>query len=267
MLKRILVELQGSLAIGAQAAYAIDLSLRRRAAITGLAAIDFEAAQAVGPVPLGAGESAHELREHRVRASLEARAAAVAALRSATEAVGAPCQIQEVEGCPQTALIEQSRYHDLTVVALPAASPGAVMQLISRGVRPILAVPSTARPVQRVLIAYGGSHEAATALRQFMQLRPWPDALVRVATFAGDEDQARSLLDDAAAYCAAHDCAVETDWIAGDPRLELLAYARGWSADLIVAGNSSRTVILQKILGDTAFELLRQADCPLFLAQ
>lgn len=274
MIKRILVGLDGSAATASQSAYAVDLAQRHGAEITGLAALDLAESERVGPVPLGAGESAHDLREHRLQSALRARSESVAALAAAALAADVACRVLELEGSPRTLLADYSRYHDLIVLPLPAAGdrepggmPGDLMHLIGHGVRPIIAVPAVARPVQRVLIAYSGSAESAKAMKHLVQLAPWPDALYRVATFGRDEEQGRLLLADACAYCAAHGLAVETDFVAAEPRRELLPYTRGWSADMIVAGNSARSLLVQKILGDTALELLRQAECPLFLAQ
>jgi nucleotide-binding universal stress UspA family protein len=274
LLKRILVGLDGSAAAASQGAYAVDLAVRHGAGITGLAAFDLAEAERVGPVPLGAGESAHDLREHRVQAALRERAEAVAALTRAASSANAACRILELDGSPRPLLVDRSRYHDLTVLPLPNAgepeasgTPNELMHLIAQGVRPILAVPARPRPVQRILIAYSGSTESARAMKHLIQLRPWPEAVLRVVTFGRGEEEGRLLLADAAEYCAAQGLKVETDWVAGEPIGELLPYARGWSTDVIVAGNSARNLLVQKILGDTALELLRQSECPLFLAQ
>lgn len=47
----------------------------------------------------------------------------------------------------------------------------------------------------------------------------------------------------------------------------LLAAATLWQADMIVMGNSARSVLLRKVLGDTLVATLRDAQIPLFLAQ
>ena len=43
--------------------------------------------------------------------------------------------------------------------------------------------------------------------------------------------------------------------------------AAKWKADLIVAGNSSKNLLLRKLFGETALKLLRESPLPLYLAQ
>jgi nucleotide-binding universal stress UspA family protein len=40
-----------------------------------------------------------------------------------------------------------------------------------------------------------------------------------------------------------------------------------WQADMIVMGNSARSVLLKKVVGDTLLETLRYTQIPLVLAQ
>ena len=49
--------------------------------------------------------------------------------------------------------------------------------------------------------------------------------------------------------------------------IEGAALAREAKADLIVAGNSSKNLLLRKLFGETALKLLRESPLPLYLAQ
>jgi nucleotide-binding universal stress UspA family protein len=71
----------------------------------------------------------------------------------------------------------------------------------------------------------------------------------------------------AASYFAAHGRQVDTDSVDGDPRKELLPYAQHWQADLIVAGNSAKNLLLRRLFGETALTLLRESPLPLYLTQ
>ena len=53
----------------------------------------------------------------------------------------------------------------------------------------------------------------------------------------------------------------------GSPKHQLLSYAEEWGADLIVAGNSHKNLLLRRIFGETALNLITNADRPLFLGQ
>ncbi len=67
--------------------------------------------------------------------------------------------------------------------------------------------------------------------------------------------------------CRAHGFRVCHQSNPGDPKLLLLAAATLWQADMLVMGNSSRSVLLRKVLGDTLLATLRDTEIPLFLAQ
>ena len=82
-----------------------------------------------------------------------------------------------------------------------------------------------------------------------------------------DATAAQRRLDQSAAYFQAHGRAVGIDHCQGNPERELIPYAQAWSADLIVAGNSSKNLILRRLFGETALRLLRDSPLPLYLAQ
>jgi hypothetical protein len=108
-------------------------------------------------------------------------------------------------------MISLARYHDLmifglrsifeynvSIVDLAIEEPkDTLARLITAGVRPIIAVSDTFRPIQKVLIAYSGSMESAKTMKRFVQMRLWPDAKLKIVTFQSSEDKARRLLHDA----------------------------------------------------------------------
>jgi nucleotide-binding universal stress UspA family protein len=57
------------------------------------------------------------------------------------------------------------------------------------------------------------------------------------------------------------------DFVQGDPVQELVPYAEKWEANLIVAGNSAKNLLLRKLFGETALQLHRASPLPLYLAQ
>ena len=139
-----------------------------------------------------------------------------------------------------------------------------LIQLIAKGVRPILAVAQEHRPVRRVLVAYNGSMESAKAFKRFVQMRLWPDITLKIVCFdkGGEADQ---LLADAAGYCRIHGYETEVEHVDGSPDKVLLQHAASWNADLVVMGSSSRARIFQHLLGDTTLHAVRHATIPLFL--
>ena len=51
------------------------------------------------------------------------------------------------------------------------------------------------------------------------------------------------------------------------PMDPLLPEADSWPADLICVGSGARSLLLRRLFGDTALQLIRNSDRPLFLAQ
>ncbi len=180
-------------------------------------------------------------------------------------------------GDPFEKMISQARYYDLMIFGLrslfdydvvgSAASSDVLTRLVSRGVRPILAVSKEHRPIHRALLAYSGSMESIKAIRRFMQMQLWPDLSVKIVTFEHPPEIAHELLTDAADYCRAFGFEAEVEHVAGSPQELLLQHATDWNADVIVVGNSVKRIWLKKLLGETAMHVIKNANVPLFLSQ
>lgn len=259
---------------------AVDLALRHEATLTGVTVVNTTQLSRVGAVPLGAGAAAAGLREHRVEETRDRVAAAVVEFENACDNVGLLHKVlREERSEPFDYLISQARYHDLTVIGLRGLFEYGVygeahydpadmlVRLVQGGVRPIIASGPLYKPVERVLVAYSGSAQSAKAMRRFVQMRLWPDATVRIVAFGDDHERRQRHLTHAAGYFEAHGVEVERDYRTGDPRRGVIDAAHEWGADLIVMGNSHRTLLARKMLGDTVLETIRHSDVPLFLAQ
>ena len=133
--------------------------------------------------------------------------------------------------------------------------------------RPILAVPEQARSIRRVLVAYSGSLESSKTFKHFVRSGIYREATIRIVCFDDDTSAARRRSQLAAAYVRAHGRDADVDAVGGDPRQKLLPYAETWQADLIVAGNSAKNLLLRKLFGETALSLLRKSQLPLYLSQ
>lgn len=199
---------------------------------------------------------------------------AVAHFENECRAAGVPYQVHRERSEPFSALMDLSRYHDMVVLGLkglfehrlPATDPEALLlQLGTAGVRPILAETSEYRPVSRVLVACNGSADSANALKHFVLMRLWPDAVLKIMTFVHHAEKGRRLVEDASAYCRAHGYKTETHVDPGDPALLLLPTAGLWGADLIVMGSGARSMLVRRALGDMALEAIRHSRIALFL--
>ncbi len=275
MLKRILVGLGGTPYTPFAIARSIELAQQHGAELTGVTVVDVGRLSRIGPVPLGASASAGELREFRLEVAREHVEQATEQFVSACRTAAVPYEVRQEEGDPFEAMASRARYHDLMIFGLKSLfehdvvhDPHDVLiRLVADGVRPLLAISPDLRPIRRVLIAYSGSMESAKTMKWFVQLRLWPESLLRVVTFEHQVDEAEQLVGDAADYCRKHGFEPEEAYVPGSPKHHLLSYAVEWGADLIVAGNSAKNLLLRRTLGETALNLITSADRPLFLAQ
>lgn len=279
MVKRILVGLGGTAFTSVAIRRAVDLAQIHEAHLTGVTVIDVERLRRVGPVPLGAGDAAHELREHRLQVSQQRVMEAISEFESACNSGGVKHSVCQEKGDPFNLMVSRARYHDLVIFGLRSIfdygilgdedyNPSDILcRLLSAGVRPVIAVSEEYRPIRRVLIAYSGSMESAKTMRRFIQLRLWPDVTLRIVTFQHPFDKAEQLCRDAAEYCRFHGVEPEVHHSLGLPAECLLPEAADWGADMIVIGNSARSLLLRKIFGETALHVIRNSDLPLFLCQ
>ncbi len=280
MIGRVMVGLAGTKYADTVTRTAIDVAQRHGAELTGVTAVNIDYLQQTGPVPIGGGQAAKEMRENRVLMTHERMNAAIDGFREGCESAKLNSRVlMEEHEEPFNYLKSQSRYHDLTVLGLkgvfeydvpgmPEEDPSlTLVSLLSGGVRPILAVPREYREVRRVMVAYSGSVESASTLREFLQLRPWKDVELRVVTMGDETERCTNRLGHVEAYCAAHGVAAELVHVPKAPQDHLLEEVEGWGADLLVLGNSARNILLRRMMGETALRVIREAEVPLFLSQ
>ena len=276
-IKRILVGLGTSRTARSVTEHAIDIGKPRGAELVGLAVTDPVRLEWTGPRPMGVGveEQTAELRKSRYERARADIAAAGETFASRCRAAGVMHRVNEETGDPFDVAEDLVRYHDMSVFGLHGLFEhdvvpepvDALERLVSAGVRPVLAVAEEFRPIRRVLVAYSGSIESAKTYKHFVQSGLYADAAVRIVHFGHDEATARRRLEKSAGYFAAHGREVDTDHCAGDATRELVPYADAWKADLIVAGNSAKNLLLRKLFGETALKLLRDSPLPMYLAQ
>ena len=106
-------------------------------------------------------------------------------------------------------------------------------------------------------------------MKRFVQLRLWPEATLRLLHYreaADPMDRYEGLLAQAAEYCLDWGQNIEVDSVVGSPKQRLLEDAGAQEADLIVMGDSARSLFTRQLFGDTALHVIRNADRPLFLS-
>ncbi len=278
MIKKILLGLGGTPYTNVAIQRAVQLAKQFEAEITGVTILDLDRLRGAG---LAQGKAVPEAM-NRVNLVRDRFEEAISAFESTCAAEGIRFQVKKEE--KETSfdlMISLARYHDLMIFGLRSIfqyhisihdlsieePKDTLARLIAAGVRPIIAVSDTFRPIQKVLIAYSGSMESAKAMKRFVQLRLWPEAKLKIVTFQRSEDKAQQLLYDASEYCRAHGFSAQTEYNPGSPKDFLLPFAVYWQADMIVLGNSARNLLVKRLLGETALHIIRNADRPLFLCQ
>lgn len=276
MIKRILVGLAGTIYTPVAIERAVTLAKANDAELTGVTVLDSRRLRSVDQVALTSDEGSPENSDLRVPISADCIEASIQRLEQSCQEAGVQHRVLRESGDAFSHLIDLARYHDLMVFGLRsvfkydflAGDPRSLLiKLVHAGVRPLIAVADEYRRIARVLIAYNGSMESAKAMKQFIQMRLWPDAELKIMTFHTSDSAAYELLCAAEEYCRAHGFKVCHQSNSGDPKLLLLAAANLWQADMIVMGNSVRSVLVRKVLGDTLVATLRDSKIPLFLAQ
>jgi len=275
MLKRILVALSGTPFTPIAVRQGVELAQKHGAYLTGVTVVDIERLKDVGPVPIGGASVAKNLAEHRMAVTQERVEKEIAGFEKACRDASVPYVVDRERGDAFELLLGLWRYHDLTIIGLRGLFEYGVVQnpddyvikLIRRGVRPIIAVSSEDREVNRVLVAYDGSPHSAMPMKRFAQLHLWPDATVRLVCFGFEDEVATPLLIDATAYLRAHGYEPEAQSMPGGAKPGLLAHAQEWGADLVVMGSTFRSRIRKIVMGPTTQEALMHAGMPLFLSQ
>ncbi|MCL4209209.1 MAG: universal stress protein [Phycisphaeraceae bacterium] len=275
MLKRILVGLGGTPYTLAAMQHALDLARRHQAETTGVTVLEASQVADVGPVPLGAGAAAAELREHRVREILAAQDEQIARFHRLFDSANCVARVIRETGDPFEELTSLWRYHDLTILGLQGLfeygvvrdPQDCVVRLIAKGVRPILAVAREHRVIRRVVIAYNGSMGSAKTMKRFIQSRLWDDPEIHIVCFELPEGESRALLHAAQDYCRAHGYEAAIHHVQESPRSGLPPFVERLGADLVVMGSTNRSRLAKLMLGDTAVHMLRHATIPLFLGQ
>ena len=276
MIRRILVGLAGTTFTPVAIQRAVALAKAQGAEVTGVTVIDPHRLRTLAqPAPVGIGHPPQQ-PDRPIAVSSDSIEESIQRLEQSCKDAGVKCRQLRETGDAFTTLIDAARYHDLIVFglgsvlkyALPGDSPhDQLIRLIGAGVRPLIAVSEKYRPISRVLIAYSGSMESAKAMKRFVQMRLWPEAELKVMTFDRSDDRAYEFLLAAEEYCRAHGFRVCHESNPGDPKVLLLPAATLWQADMIVMGNSARSVLVRRVLGDTLLSTLTDTMIPLFLAQ
>lgn len=277
MIRRILLGIGGTPYSRVAIRRAVEIAQKQKAHITAVTVVDEKRLGAVGPVPLGGGTAAAELREHRMEVTREQIEETLDEFKRVCGERGVPITILHEQGVPFQLMIAHARYHDLALFGLRSmfeyqvlgdadVEPAKVLRdLIEGGVRPLIAVDDDYRPLRRVLVAYSGSVQSAESLKAWLRLRLAPEAVLRLLVCEHPPGQAEHFLSDASIYCRAHGVEPELQRRPEDAKGGILAEAEEWDADLVVLGSSARSWLSAMFFETTMLHVVRHVGRPIFV--
>lgn len=189
---------------------------------------------------------------------------------------GVAHEVASVQGVPSREILATALFHDLVVMGMRTffhfetrKGPGdSLEKVLNHSVAPVLAVPeSFGGKLERVLVAFDGSHHAASALHKFAALADPRRVKVTVLTADTKPDLAEDGLRNTVEYLRAHGFqnvkTVHSEMKPHDAIREHIADG----IDLIVAGVHSKKPIRDLFVGSFTRSLIDDGSIPLFLGQ
>ncbi len=283
MIKRIVVALDPDEDTKTAIKYAIRLSRRFDATLTGLAVVDIGNVHAVIGVggygsDVYAMDSVEDLTGDTEKVADELLKAFV---NSAERENLRHDQIKE-QGAAAERIIGQMKYHDLLIAGRdthffynePDKNTDTLAQVVKNGVSPVLVATDLYEEVEKVLIAFDGSAAAARSLKSFVHLLPYGkdveiDLVGIIESKAREEDQAKSeSLDQAERYLRIHNFNYinKLKRQGEKPGTVLLQMQEEMEPNLVVLGAHAVSAIRRATFGSTTHDLITATRKPLFLS-
>jgi nucleotide-binding universal stress UspA family protein len=191
------------------------------------------------------------------------------------QAAGVPGKLAIEAGEVARRICERTRWTDLMVVSLaypPPAQPVARLgwgfrTMIRRCAAPIMAVPGTPSPLERVLLAYDGSPKADEALYIAAYLADRWKAALAVVTVADDGRITRDTLDHAQNYLVSHGVEAAYHLESGPVPEAILKTAEASGSNLVVMGSYGYNPVLEVVLGSAVDQVLRSSQHPTLICR
>jgi nucleotide-binding universal stress UspA family protein len=191
------------------------------------------------------------------------------------EAAGIPGGLVLEVGEVPRRTCERARWTDLVILSLnhpPAPQPMArlgsgLSTIIRRCPRPVLAVPRTATPLARALLAYDGSPKAEEALFVATYLSGrWGIPLVVVTVMEADLPSSETLAR-ARQYLESHGVQATFLEERGPAAGVIAITAEERDCDLIIMGGYGSSPVLEVVLGSAVDEVLRTSRRPMLICR
>lgn len=280
MIKSVLVCTDGSAYGDVASEYAIYLTTKMQAQLSGLHVLDSRMLE--GPLMsdisgwVGAQPFGNQLRQFRELMQEKGEAIMDAFQKRCTEAGVTPNVLIKM-GHPVHVILEEEAKVELVVIGQKGEHAdfigdlmgSAVGQIVRRSIKPCLVTPSEFRPFSKILVAYDGSGHASRALHEAIELSVGMSVPLSVLTVAEDKDyeRANEITKEGLKMAQAHNCQAAHLVAKGAPDAAILDMANQHNFDLIVMGAYGHGRMRELILGSTTTQLINQADIPVMLVR
>ena len=280
MIKSILVCTDGSAYGDTACDYALFLTARLKARLTGLHVLDSRMLEGpmlsdlsgwVGAQPFSTQlQQFRELMEEKGAAVMRAfseRAAQAGQDAETRIAMGHPARVILTEEVGTELLVLGQRGEHAELIGDLLGSN--VERIVRRSFKPCFVTPPAFRPITKILAAFDGSGPASKALHEAIELAAAlavPLLILSVRT-RQDDPPAEAVAEEGLKLARAHACAAATLVAAGRPSATIFETARQQACDLIVVGAYGHSLIREWIIGSTTAHLIHQADVPVMLVR
>ncbi len=280
MIRKILACTDGSKSAETALDYAMYLTLRLKAELTGLHVVDSRALE--GPLFadisgwLGAQAYGDQLGQFRT--FFQERGEAIAsAFEQKAKSEGVEADMLLKTGHPARIILDEETRHEVVILGrrgehedlLEELMGSCVERVVRHSFKPCLVTTDSFKPIQKIMIAYDGSAHASQALQEAIA---WSESLQAelVILTAGESphmDQAREYSNDAMDMVEAHGVQAIPIVAEGPAREAIADNAATHNCDLLVVGAFGHGRIREFILGSTTSHLVGHADLPVLLVR
>jgi len=279
MIKSILVCLDGSQHAAAAIDYSLWLAERLRARVLGLHVIDIVSIEGsfLHDVSGSLGFEPYLDFSSKMREALHERGKVLLQhFEQRCGERGVDCDTILPLGVVANEICDQARAADLIVVGHRGVNEqfttgllgGTTESVARKSPKPVLVSPKAFSPVTRPLLAYDGSARASAAMHAAAEMSSslgLPLTVVHVGKSEGDA--AQKCIDEAKRYLDAYELEVSARTLGGRPHQRIVDVLRDGQYDLLFIGAYGHSRIIEMVLGSTTEYVLRNSECPVFLAR
>jgi nucleotide-binding universal stress UspA family protein len=262
---------------GALAEMAVGLAARHELQLSGVAVLDPSVVRPAEAVPLGAAAFKAQRDDMLKQQTLEKAQAVLDAFTRLCGEAGVACTTAIREGSLESQIPVAVQAADLLMVGHGGDTESCsearedvtnLDSMLKYSSRPCLVVPCRAPAVERIVVAYDGSLQAARALHDFALSGLWPEAAVRVISLAENATEATETAERGTAYLRLHGYAADARPLIGkyDPASKILAYVQEDEAGALVMGAYGKSRWREFVFGTVTRSILAAAMVPAFLS-